>query len=219
MPIQFLKALLCHWIGQACLVPRGLSGTWTEVYLVVQFSAFGMLFRIRFMCVMFGEPGAHEKTSKQAKTNKQTKHFAGHFPEQLFFHFFPDTFSFPEAPLLSYSTKELGHYLSCSATYFLWLNPHLGPSSERRGREKLQKEFIPTLLWLQLLLIKAKFYASFSQSFRCLQAPAALTLLSQLSSPWDYLGAGVQDNREKTKKHGRLWRSLVSGVPFPPTQA
>ena len=57
------------------------------------------------------------------------------------------------------------------------------------------------------------------QSCRCLQAPALLSLLSQLFSPWDYLWAGVQDNREKTKKYRGLLQFLVSRVPFHPTSS
>lgn len=40
---------------------------------------------------------------------------AGYFSERLL-HYLPDTFRFPVAPLLNPSTRELVHYLSCSAT-------------------------------------------------------------------------------------------------------
>lgn len=52
-----------------------------------------------------------------------------------------------------------------------------------------------------------------SLSFRCLQDPAVLTLLSQLLSPWDYLGQGFKITEKRLRNMGDFY-TLSVWSPF-----
>lgn len=144
-------------VFKAWVVPSGLAhcmpttqwlvwrplGSELMVHLVVLvLKVFGVLFRVRFMHAVCGEPRGSLKA-------------VSHFSLFTLSHY---TSRFPGAPFLSLSIREWGHYLlTNSATYALWLCPHLGPSG---GKTEIQMEFTPMLFRLQLLSIKAEVYAS-----------------------------------------------------------
>ena len=169
---------------------------------------FGIRISIRFMCVVCGEPRGSSKTL-------QVTFLSSSFSIISLIL----TFRFPGAPFLSLSTRELCHYLSCSATDFLWLCSHLGPSSGKTEREKYKWNSPQPSCDYNSSQSKQKFMPP---SLRVLGACRPL-LFSHYYHSCSYhgitWGQGFKITEKRLRNTGGLLHSWVFGVPFPPTQA